>query len=806
MIGRIETFLRESRRLFSRSEWLARLLKLPVSKGPASRPGLLMIQLDGLSRREFERALKSGEVPFMQRLIQREHYQVKTQYSGLPASTPAFQAELFYGVKNAVPAFTFNDPQLGRMIRMYEPEAASHFELLLANSGNQSLLTGGSVYAGNFTGGSEEAHFCPAAMGWGPSLRSANPFVVFLLLMSNLYSFLRTAVLLPLELVLALVDFARGLSRGYDFFKELKFVPTRVAICILLRELAVIGAKIDMARGLPIIHLNFLGYDEQAHRRGPSSQFAHWTLKGIDDAVKRLWRAAGRSKWRHYDIWIYSDHGQVQVEPYHQRQGQTIEEAVDAVFNQLNKTNKTVSEKFPETIQTQRVRLLGGRNFQRFFSRFHINVRETAEKRVSVAALGPVGFIYPPRELSAAESMFVAHELTRKYGIPVVIMKQAVGKLCACTAGGHFYLPDQAHELFAADHPFLGEIEQDLVALCQHPGAGSLTLLGWCNGAAAVSFAVENGAHAGITVEETEAFNLLPGDTVLPLRDYSYLRPIDLRRAALQYLGRDSEQSADIGKRYAKKPPGRLRIMTYNVHSCIGMDGKLAAERIARVIARANLDVVALQELDVGRERTNGMDQAQLIAHYLKMDFHFHAALHLQEERYGDAILTHLPLRLVKAGPLPTLDDKPQLEPRGALWVAIELHGMEIQIINTHLGLLSSERMAQVEALLGSDWLGGRNCRNPMILCGDFNARPSSPVYRRLSRQLKDVQREARQWRPRNTFSGRFPTARIDHIFTSSGLGVRSIEVPRSELTMIASDHLPLIADLCLLEGHSTLH
>jgi endonuclease/exonuclease/phosphatase family metal-dependent hydrolase len=83
------------------------------------------------------------------------------------------------------------------------------------------------------------------------------------------------------------------------------------------------------------------------------------------------------------------------------------------------------------------------------------------------------------------------------------------------------------------------------------------------------------------------------------------------------------------------------------------------------------------------------------------MEFHFHPTLHLEEERYGDAILTHLPQRLVKAGALPGLAGKPHLEPRGALWVTIELHGKEIQIINTHLGLFPRERMAKREAVLG---------------------------------------------------------------------------------------------------------
>lgn len=183
--------------------------------------------------------------------------------------------------------------------------------------------------------------------------------------------------------------------------------------------------------------------------------------------------------------------------------------------------------------------------------------------------------------------------------------------------------------------------------------------------------------------------------------------------------------------------------MTYNVHSCIGIDGKIDAERIARVIARARPDVVTLQKLDVGRSRTAGMDQAHLIAHYLEMEFHFHPALHIEEERYGDAILTHLPQRLVKAGPLSGLPDKPNLEPRGAFWGAVKLNGREIQVINIHLGLHPRERMEQVMALLGNDWLAHEQCREPVILCGDFNALPSSAVCRRLAGCLKDVQIEA---------------------------------------------------------------
>lgn len=799
MIGRIEVFLRRLRRHFSRSIWLARLLRLPVSEGAPTRPGLIMIQLDGLSQPEFERALARGELPFLRRLVAREHYRAHTFYAGLPATTPAVQAELFYGVEGAVPAFSFLDREAGQVVRMFEPEAAARIEARLAANGSEPLLAGGSVYADNFTGGAAESHFCPASMGWGPTLRAANPLVVAAFLLMNLYSFLRVGVLTILEFGLALVDFVRGIRRGHRFLRELKFIPTRVAIAILLRELCVIGGKIDVGRGLPVVHINFLGYDEQSHRRGPGSLFAHWTLKGIDDAIARLWRAAHRSPWRHYELWVYSDHGQALTRAYADLQGYPLEAAVTAAFAAAGAPAPTVGAGGAGGIQTQRVRFLGGRKVQRLFAVLGINGTEADAARSTVAALGPVGHVYAPVELEAGVRDRIARELALTHRVPVVVTRGGVGRLRAHTEAGVFRVPEDAGTLFGPDHPFLDALGPDLLRLCEHPDAGDFVLLGWRAGVVPLTFASENGAHAGAVPEETNGFALLPDDAPLGVRDHPYLRALDLRNAALRHLGRPAGAPGTAGGTARRRAGARaetLRVMTYNVHSCIGMDGKIDPERIARVIARARPDVVALQELDVGRSRTQGRDQAQIIAHSLEMDFHFHPTVHLEEERYGDAVLTHLPRFLLKAAPLPGLADKPQLEPRGALWMSVDLHGCEVQIINTHLGLIAAERTAQADALLGEDWLGNARCRAPVILCGDFNSLPSSPVCRQLATRLNDVQIAARRHRPRSTFSGRFPMMRIDHIFVSPDIEVTGIEVPDSELARVASDHLPLVAEL----------
>jgi endonuclease/exonuclease/phosphatase family metal-dependent hydrolase len=144
-----------------------------------------------------------------------------------------------------------------------------------------------------------------------------------------------------------------------------------------------------------------------------------------------------------------------------------------------------------------------------------------------------------------------------------------------------------------------------------------------------------------------------------------------------------------------------VRILTYNVHRCVGVDRKLDLGRTAAVIAAEAPDIVALQEVDVGRARTAWEDQAHRLAERLGMAFHFNAALTVEEERYGDAILTALPQRLVKAGPLPGHPLFPGLERRGALWTAVELGAEELHVVNTHLGLVPREQQIQAAALLG---------------------------------------------------------------------------------------------------------
>jgi endonuclease/exonuclease/phosphatase family metal-dependent hydrolase len=226
------------------------------------------------------------------------------------------------------------------------------------------------------------------------------------------------------------------------------------------------------------------------------------------------------------------------------------------------------------------------------------------------------------------------------------------------------------------------------------------------------------------------------------------------------------------------------------------MDGKITPERIARVIGRHEPDIVALQEVDVRRHRTGGIDQPRIIARQLEMFYHFHPNIQIEEEYYGNAVLSRYPMELIRAGQLAKVVGTSRAEPRGAIWTVINVAGIKINFFNTHLGLFPRERIQQVKTLFCNEWIGHPACQGPVILCGDFNALPSSKLCRNVKEVLRDAQRGLENYIPQATWFGHYPIGRIDHVFVSPGIEVTHVEVSRTDLDKISSDHLPLIVDI----------
>jgi endonuclease/exonuclease/phosphatase family metal-dependent hydrolase len=138
-----------------------------------------------------------------------------------------------------------------------------------------------------------------------------------------------------------------------------------------------------------------------------------------------------------------------------------------------------------------------------------------------------------------------------------------------------------------------------------------------------------------------------------------------------------------------------------------------------------------------------------------------------------------------------------KIQKRGILQMVLNTTAGPVHFYNTHLSLFKLERRKQVEALLEEKWLSAIPQNEPVIFCGDLNSGPVSSLYHKLTDHLNDVQKAAKNPQtPKSTFHSRRPLFRIDHIFVSRHFKTLKVDVPINKESQLASDHLPLYADL----------
>ncbi len=806
MISQLSVRLRQLRRKLGRSHLAARLLGLRTPEGEADEPGLIMLQVDGLSRRQMERALDAGNLPFLSELLHKRHFDLETFYSGVPSTTPSVQGEIFYQVRQAVPGFEFHRMDSGQTVRMYEPDAAAAIEADLRQRGSQPLLKGGHSYSNIYRAGAAFSRYCSQDLAPQTLLKRLHPLKSLLLGLVYAPKFFRLAALTAFEILLAIVDFATGRYHRQDFPKEFQFIFSRVAVSIGLREMIRFRTLLDIECGVRLIHANFLGYDEQAHRRGPDSAFAHWTLKGIDRTLRDIQRAAHRSPHRDYELIIYSDHGQEATVPFERSRGRPLEHAVAEAFS----TGPLAGLPVQRGNSAERLaRTLGRRRHPPAPRKASAPAKVARDReQIILCAMGPTGQIYLPRKLPLDECKNAAEALARKARVPLVLLRDDNGGAFAFNSAGRWHLPEDRAQVFGSDHPFLDEVTNDTVALCRISLAGDFALFGWDPPHPPLSFRVENGAHGGPGSQETSGFLLLPERihrwhlAQLP-RTRKRVRGEDLHAIArhfLRHAGSEAER-APVRRPESEPIPNEpsgpltLRVMTYNIHSCLGLDGKVRPERIARVINRFDPDIVAIQEIDAHRPRSGHQDQPGEIAAHLRMEHAFHAMLEEEKERYGIAVFTRFPFELIRSDLL--THARSRREARGAIWLRICPEGRPpFHFFNTHFGLGRRERHQQCQALLGLDWIGSIPENEPVLLSGDFNSRPQSRVYRNACDRLADVWQTVGTEKPRPTFPSIKPFLRLDHIFASHQFKIRKVETLQTWTAAVASDHLPLCAEI----------
>jgi len=230
-----------------------------------------------------------------------------------------------------------------------------------------------------------------------------------------------------------------------------------------------------------------------------------------------------------------------------------------------------------------------------------------------------------------------------------------------------------------------------------------------------------------------------------------------------------------------------LRIATYNIHRCRGLDGRTRPERIADVLRAIEADVVALQEV-VGAG-PHGGGHAEALGAALGMGWVMAPARQLRGHQFGNAVLSRCPITH-HAGHDITWKT---CEPRRLQRVDLSVDGHALRIYNVHLGTAILERRHQARRLAAV--VADRAVGGPKLVLGDFNEWMRGLVTTLLSERLHSV--DLRDYmRRRRTYPGLFPILHLDHIYYAGRVEVVRIEVPRTRLTLIASDHLPLVADV----------
>lgn len=252
-----------------------------------------------------------------------------------------------------------------------------------------------------------------------------------------------------------------------------------------------------------------------------------------------------------------------------------------------------------------------------------------------------------------------------------------------------------------------------------------------------------------------------------------------------------------IVPRAASSPSPVIRILTYNIHHGEGSDGVVDLERLARVIASAAPDLVALQEVDEKTERSGGVSQVSELGRLTGLRAVFGEAMPFQNGGYGVGVLSRWPVVSVHNRPLP--QPVPDREPRTALTVTVRpAAGLaDVTVTSTHLDFgRGNARDLQAQALnemlveqRGPDQ--GRNDQALSILAGDLNSGEDSEVVRIVRQHWREIEVPG----PTVMSGSGQLIYRLDWLFVRPASRWRVMEARRIE-EMTASDHLPVLAVL----------
>jgi hypothetical protein len=511
------------------------LARLARQSAPSPRRRALLVQIDGLSSLRLRRALGRGEMPHLLRLLAERRLQLRAVTAATPPSTPVFQAGLLYGAGD-VPGFGWYDRALGRVVRMDLPEDVLAVEKTLGDG--PPLLDGGVSYGTIFPGGAAENFINVVWSVHGGAVRRARNLWDGLLSMWGGGAIAaRVSSRFLLELGVGLYDFVRWCRRVGTTRFEWRFLYMRLFVAVVARELSTHGAIVDVLRGVPIVYLDYLGYDEYAHRRGPDSELALFNLRGIDEALGKLARAAAAVPELGYDLFVFSDHGQTATTPFERIMGRDLHHFVLEHASRTPVDVPVESDVIRGLVELKESRLYVRSLWRplRLFARAYFRwLERRLEAQLDGSAHRPLDNI----EVVTGGSIAHLYFGRRRLGIDAIVRRwpRLVAALARCPAvglvlargarGPELYYRGRRYRLAdrrrVSSLPPFRELGYDVLVRHLEEAArgarsGDLVLYGAFAEGGSVSFDFEFGSHGGIGPEELDQFMMHPPHVRWPL-------------------------------------------------------------------------------------------------------------------------------------------------------------------------------------------------------------------------------------------------------------------------------------------------
>ena len=231
----------------------------------------------------------------------------------------------------------------------------------------------------------------------------------------------------------------------------------------------------------------------------------------------------------------------------------------------------------------------------------------------------------------------------------------------------------------------------------------------------------------------------------------------------------------------------RLRVLTYNVHKCRGLDGRASVTRIAEVLREADADIMALQEV---------MDhQAATLSAELGHPYCIGENRKCRGYGYGNVLLSRFPIVAMRNYDLSVRGR----EERGCLRADLDIAGRVLHVFNVHLGTALLERRHQGRKLIAPELLADAAIEWPRIVLGDFNEWTTGLATRLLRSHMQSA--DVRLLNRAKTYPGVLPFLHLDHIYYDPTLRLEKLTLCRTRKALVASDHLPLMGEFSWAGG-----